>query len=113
MDDPPDVSCQDSTRQHAVDGWQLSYNPLLVAIGPDLITLRLTFLAGGPGSADQRAAGVAAGVPWVVFGEEAVRLAGIERDGVLGSALVAPVPGGSARLAQDQTVAQPVAPRSL
>jgi hypothetical protein len=24
LDDPPDLSCKDSTRQHAVDGWPLS-----------------------------------------------------------------------------------------
>jgi hypothetical protein len=24
LDDPPDLSCQDSTRQHALDGWPLS-----------------------------------------------------------------------------------------
>jgi hypothetical protein len=24
LDDPPDLACQDSTRQHALDGWRLS-----------------------------------------------------------------------------------------
>ena len=30
LDDTPDVSCNDSTRQHAVDDPLLSCNPLLV-----------------------------------------------------------------------------------
>jgi hypothetical protein len=28
LDDPPDVACKESTRQHAVDGCPLSCNPL-------------------------------------------------------------------------------------
>ena len=26
LDDPPEVSCKDSARQHPVDGWPLSCN---------------------------------------------------------------------------------------
>jgi hypothetical protein len=29
LDDPPDVTCKESTRQHVVDGPRLSCNPLL------------------------------------------------------------------------------------
>ena len=28
LDDPPDVTCKESTGQHAVDSCPLSYNPL-------------------------------------------------------------------------------------
>jgi hypothetical protein len=33
LDGPPNLTCQDSTRQHAVDGCPLSNNPLLAAWG--------------------------------------------------------------------------------
>ena len=33
LDGPPNLTCQDSTRQHAVDGCPLSYHPLLAARG--------------------------------------------------------------------------------
>jgi len=34
LDDPSDLTCKDSTRQHAVDDPLLSCNPLLVASEP-------------------------------------------------------------------------------
>jgi hypothetical protein len=33
LDDPPDLSCKENTRQHPVDGPLLSCNPLLAAWG--------------------------------------------------------------------------------
>ena len=33
LDDPPDLSCKDSTRQHPVDNPLLSCNPLLATWG--------------------------------------------------------------------------------